>query len=173
MEILFFDKTSLLKKEKDNLEKKLNVKISIQGRRIVLEGSPFDEYEASIVLNAINFGFSIKNALSLKEEDTLFRKLNIKDYTRRKDLRDVRARIIGKKGKTKNTIESITGCKTVLKENTLGIIGSAEEIEEATTALKNLIKGSKQANIYSFLEKMNRRAPASDLGLKIKKTMFK
>jgi rRNA processing protein Krr1/Pno1 len=55
----------------------------------------------------------------------------------------------------------------VLHDNTVGIIGPAETIEEATTAIGNLIRGSKQANIYRFLERMNAaKKIKSDLGLK-------
>ena len=85
---------------------------------------------------------------------------------------EVRGRIIGREGKTKRTIEEISGCDLYINEdiNQIGIIGNAESIEEATTALTNLIKGSKHANVYRFLEKINteRKKNRFDLGLKNK-----
>ena len=166
METLFFEKTGSIKREKAELEKELGVKITIQGRKITLEGNPMDEYEAGIILDAISFGFKVKIALTLLDEDKIFRKLPMKNFTRRKNLKEVRARVIGTEGKTRRTIENIASCDVVINDNTVGVIGSAESIENATTALSNLIKGSKQANVYRFLERMNAQKITGDLGLK-------
>lgn len=143
-------------KQKETLEKELNVKIKIKGKTIEFTGDALEEYEASLVLEAIIFGFPIKTALLLKDPEFLFREIAIKNFTRRKSLDTVKARIIGKHGKTKETIEKISGCKVIVKENSVGIIGLAEEMEYAITAITNLIKGSKQSNVYSYLERINR-----------------
>ncbi len=155
METLYFQKIQELKREKAELERKLKVKITIEGKKAVIEGDSFDEYESLIVLEAMQFGFSAKKALLLQDEQMIFRKLPIKQYTRRKNLTEVKARVIGTEGKTKHTIEEISKCHLIINENTVGIIGPADEIELATTALMSLIKGSKQANVYRFLERMN------------------
>lgn len=169
MENIYLEKISKLKKNIEMLERKLSVKFTISGRQVAIEGEPVDEYEAYTVLDAMNFGFETKDALTLTNESFIFRKLNIKDYTRRKDLEEVRGRIIGTEGKTKRTFENVSGCAIVINENTVGLIGSAESIEEATTALINLIHGTKQSNIYRFLEKMNAaKREKIDLGLKYK-----
>ncbi len=168
-ETIFFEKTASLIQAKPELEKKLNIKINITGRKVEIEGSTVNEYEAMIVLDAINSGFSPKDALLLANEGYIFRKINMKDFTRRKNLDDVKARVIGTEGKTKRTIEEISGCKLVIKDKIVCIIGLAESIKDATTAITNLIKGSKQANVYSYLERMNReKAEKPDLGLKTK-----
>jgi len=36
------------------------------------------------------------------------------------------------------------------------VIGHAEDIGYATTAIANLIKGSKQSNVYNYLERINK-----------------
>lgn len=157
MESFYFEKINNLKKEKSALEQKLKVKIAILGKKVTIEGSPINEYGASIIIEAMQFGFSAKKAMALLNDDIIFRKIPIKDFTRRKNLKEVRGRVIGKEGKTKNTIEEISGCDIIINDNnTIGIIGEARKIEEATTALQNLIKGSKQANVYRFLERMNK-----------------
>jgi ribosomal RNA assembly protein len=171
METIFFERTGELKREIKALEEKLGVALSLKGKQLVIEGDPYKEYEAIHILEAMQFGFSAKKSLQLLDEDLIFRKLNIKEFTRRKDMKEVRSRIIGKKGKTKRTIEEISSCDILIKnDNTLGIIGPSEAIDEATTAITNLIRGSKQANIYHFLERMNavRKDQTTDLGLKIK-----
>ncbi len=154
MQTLYFQKTSELKRNLTLLEKKLNIKLMIKGKKVVVHSeNPIDEYEASQVLDAINFGFSARKALLIKEQEMQFRIINIKNFTKKKNLKQVRARVIGTKGKTKKTIEHITNCHLVIKNNEIGLIGSPESIEELITALANLIRGSKQSNTYRYLEK--------------------
>ena len=155
MDSMYFPKIRELKKEKALLEQKLGIKINIEGKKVTFEGEAFKEYEAAIVLEAIQFGFSVKKALSLTDERLAFRKIPMKKFTRRKNMQEVRSRVIGKEGKTKRTIEDISNSDVIINENTIGIICPADEIEESTTAITNLIKGSKQANVYRFLERMN------------------
>lgn len=155
METLIFERTGELKRNLAQLEEKLGVKITIKGKKVSIRGPALDEYEASLVLEAINFGFPSEKSLLLKNEDVIFRRINIRSFTRRKNLEDIRSRIIGKYGTTKRTIEEVSDCYIVIKENNIGIIGSVEDIDNILTALTNLIRGSKQANIYKYLERMN------------------
>jgi ribosomal RNA assembly protein len=104
----------------------------------------------------MQFGFSAKKALTLLNDDITFRKIPIKNFTRRKNLKEVRGRIIGKEGKTKRTIENIADCEVIVNGNEVGVICTADEVEETTTAITNLIRGTKEANIYGFLERMNK-----------------
>jgi len=156
MENLYLKKTTEIRKRKKFLENKLNIKIAIQGKKITIKGETLDEYEASNVLKAISFGFSANTAILLKEPDYSFREIAIKDFTNKKNLETVRARLIGKHGKTKETLEKISDCRIIIKDNDVGIIGSSEEIEYAITAITNIIKGSKQSNAYGYLERINR-----------------
>jgi len=155
-------------KNKKRLENLLEVKIIIRGKEISVEGSPENGYIAEKVIDAINFGFPISIALLIKEEDFLFEILDIKKYTHRKDLERIRARIIGKNGKTLKTLSHLTECFFEIKDNNIGIIGSPERIKNAQNAIIFLIQGSKQANVYSFLEKHHVQ-PVFDLGLKERK----
>ena len=155
METIILTNSRKIRQNKEAIEKKLNVKIKIQKEQIEIEGSPIEEYEAAMILEAFDFGFQLKDALKLADENIIFRKLPIKNFTTRKNLEEVRGRIIGTEGKTKRTIEEVSGCALSIHDNVIGIIGQAEDIEEATTALIKLIKGSKQANVYRFLERMN------------------
>jgi len=173
------------RQNKKRLEKFLNVKIIIKGERfhggkdrdkqvksgeeeIFVEGIAENEYIAEKVIDAINFGFPLSVALLIKEEDFLFEILDIKKYTHRKDFETIRARIIGKGGKTLKTLNNLTDCYFEIKNNEVGIIGSPELIKNAQDAIIFLIQGSKQANVYSYLEKHHVK-PVLDLGLKEKK----
>lgn len=155
METLYLERAREVDKHKELLERKLNVKLHRTGRKLTVEGTPFNEYEANFVFEAINFGFPVDTALMLKEEDITFKRIKVKDFTRRKDLTTVRSRVIGTQGRTKRTIETIANCHMCIQGNEVGLIGAANEIEYALTALTNLIRGSKQANVYKFLERVN------------------
>ncbi len=168
MAILISEDTSKVAKSKRKLERILNVKITVKKEEISLEGAPEDEYIAEKVVEAIVFGFPVAIALLIREEDFLFEILDIKQYTKRKDLEIIRARIIGKEGKTLKTLNTLTECYFELKDNTIGIIGSAELIKNAHDAIIYLIQGSKQSNVYTFLEKHHVK-PVLDLGLKERK----
>lgn len=155
-------------KNKKKLEKILNVKITVDKEEISVEGNPENEYIAEKVIEAINFGFRPSVALLIKKEDFLFEILNIKEFTRRKDFEIIRARIIGKGGKTLRTLNNLTECFFEMKNNEVGIIGAPENIKNAQAAVISIIQGSKQANVYSYLEK-HQVKPVLDLGLKEQK----
>ena len=155
METLFVTKTIELKRTKAEIERAFKVKIDIKGRQITIDGEAVDEFEAAQVVEAVGFGFSTKKALLLKGPEYTFRRISIKDFTRRKNLEDVRGRIIGRQGKTKKTIQDISGVYLELNNNEVGLIGPTEDIEQETAALTNLIRGTKQANVYQKFEKIN------------------
>ena len=142
-------------RNKARLEQKLNCKINIKDKTITIDTDPFNEYEAQRVFDAINLGFSVEKALQVLDEEINFIKINIKDYANTKNLEVVRSRLIGTHGKTKKTIEEITKCDVSIHDNIVGIIGPAEVTERALTAVTNIIKGTKQANAYKYLERIN------------------
>ena len=110
MEKIICDKIVRITKNRKKLEGRLKVKIDNSGKEITVIGEPEDEYVAVKVIEALDFGFPFSIALLIKDEDFLFEAINIKDHTRRKDLKVVRARIIGKQGKTLRTLTELTKC---------------------------------------------------------------
>ncbi len=165
MKIIYSEKLPRILRNKKTLEKQLNVKITNRGKEVSIKGEPEDEYVAEKVLDAINFGFPFSDALTIKNQDFMFERINIKDHTKRKDLETIRARIIGRGGKILKTLCNLTKCFFEIKDNWIGIIGPPEYIENAQQAIISIIKGSKQTNIYGFLEK-HQIKPVLDLGLK-------
>ena len=139
------------------LKVSVNIKIKNRGRTIQLDGEAENEYLASQVLEAINLGFSVDKALLLKEDENLLQILNIKDITKRNDMRLVRARLIGTHGKTKENLSSLTECEISLKDNRVGIIGNIRCIDEARIGVTSLIQGSKIGNVYTRLERVGRK----------------
>jgi len=165
MKKLIIDKLPRITKNRKKLEKQLNVKITNRGKEVYITGKPEEEYIAEKVIDALNFGFPFSTAMLIKINDCIFEILNIKDHTKKSGLKTIRARIIGTRGRTLKTLCQLTGCNFELKDNEVGIIGPPENIKNAQEAVILLIKGSKQGNVYSHLEK-NKVTQIEDLGLK-------
>ncbi len=142
---------------KNKIETELKVKIKNKGKVVFINGKPEDEYNTLKTIEAINLGFSVERALLLKNENIIFQTLNVKDITKSKNLEEIRARIIGKHGRTLKTLNKLTNCAVSLHDNKVGIIGNAEEIEYAIQALTSLIQGSKQGNVYGRLEREKKK----------------
>jgi KH domain-containing protein len=165
MKKLLIEKLPRILKNKKRLETRLKVKLTNRGNEIYIEGKPEDEYIAEKVIEAIDLGFPYSVAMLIKEEDCTFEIMNIKEFTNRKDLQKVRARIIGKKGKALKILSKLSDCHFELKDNSLGIIGDPECMKKTRESVISLIGGAKHRNIYARLEK-NKTLPIHDLGLK-------
>lgn len=165
MEILIIDKIPRIIKNKERLEKALNVKITNNGKEVSFEGEAEDEFVAGKVLEALDLGFSFSDAIKIKEEDLEFDTLNIKEFARRGNLEKVRGRLIGKNGKVLAALTQLTKCSLEIKGNTVGVIGNPEDMKKTIESIIQIIQGSKHANVYKGLEKRNEE-PIVDWGLK-------
>lgn len=155
METFYIKKIKEFTKAKKRIEKKLGLTITIKDHRVTVQGDSIDEYAAEQVFDAINFGFSITKALELADAEVVFKRIHIKEFTKR-NLKDVKARLIGTHGKTRKTLSEISGCEVKINESEVGILGDVENVDDVYTAVVHIIKGSKQSNMYKFLERMNR-----------------
>ncbi|MDD5700165.1 MAG: KH domain-containing protein [Candidatus Nanoarchaeia archaeon] len=165
MKKLICERAGEIIKNKGTLEKALDIKITSRGKEIFIDGLPLEEYEAEKVIDAINFGFKADIALQIKERELAFEIMHIKKFTTRTNLESVRARVIGTKGKTLKTFMELTNCFIEVRNNDIGIIGNPESMKATQVAIISLIKGSKQASVYKYLEKHHVQ-PVFDLGLK-------
>ncbi len=168
MKTIISEKVPRIIKNKKRLEKILNVKISINGKEVTIDGTAENEFDATKVIDALNMGFSFSEAISIKEEERMFEIINIKDHTNKSNLERVRGRIIGKGGKALKTLSDLTKCDLEIKNNRVGIIGHPECIENAIEGVIEIIQGSKHSNVYKGLEK-HQPKPIYDLGLKDEK----
>jgi ribosomal RNA assembly protein len=153
MQQIYSENLGKILKNKFDLEKSLDIKIKNQGKNIIIDGNTEDEFIALKVLEAMELGFSCKRALLLKNPEIMLHIIHIKDLTKRNDLERIRARIIGTNGKTIANLYNLSDCFISVNENDIGIIGETEYIKEAIIAIKLIIQGSKQANVYRRLEK--------------------
>ena len=153
------------------IENKVKVKLGVRGKGlgISIKGSELNEFLVEKVLRAVDFGFDVEDALLLVNEDFVLEFVDVKSHTRRKNLRDVRARLIGTGGKARKTIENLTGAVIVIQGNRVGLIVDAEHLDAVVQGIESLIQGAKHGNVFARLEKQNvsrRRFDSGDLGLR-------
>ena len=165
MKKILVEKLPRIIKAKKKIERDFNIKVTNRGKEIYIDGSPQNEYIAGKAIDAIDFGFSIAVATSMKKEELDFEKVNIKGYTHSKNLERVRGRIIGTSGKSLQTLSNLTNCYFERNGNNVGIIGAPEDIPIATEAVIMLAQGAKHGNVYKNIER-NRPKMIPDLGLK-------
>jgi len=159
--IIFSDKKlwRVLGKKQQNkkrIENVMNVVLEIKGEEITIKSKKKDsvaEYLTSEILGALSTGFDFDSAIKLRDENYVFKEINLKNRVKASRLETVKARIIGTKGKTKKVIEGLTGCSIVLADSTVSIIGTLDNVEVADKAIESLIRGSPHSVVYNYLEK--------------------
>jgi len=139
------------------IEQETSTKLDIDSK----EGDVFISGEDSLglfvtreIISAIGRGFNPNIALKLRQIDYIFELINLNEIARSKnDLIRIKGRIIGEDGKSRKTIEELTGCEICVYGKTVGIIGSVEEAPIARKAIEMLLEGSMHASVFRFLEK--------------------
>jgi KH domain-containing protein len=153
MKTLYTKNVRAVSENLPKLQSKLKVGITIKGNTVTINGKEENVYDAEKVFEAIDAGFDPSIALLLASPEYLFEVMNVKSYTRRTNLKDVRARLIGTGGKTKMLMEKLSDSYIKIKGNTIYIVGPAEDMRDTMTAVEKLIRGSAQGKVYGFLER--------------------
>jgi ribosomal RNA assembly protein len=152
---LVVENSRKIKKAIPLIETKISIKIQFNKGSVSISGKELEEYLVEKVLQAVDFGFDIEDALLLLKENFVLEFVNIKEHTHRKNLTDIRARLVGTGGRAKRTIEELTGGVVVLNANTVGIIVDNMHLGQAIQGIISLIQGSKHGNVFSYLERQN------------------
>lgn len=136
------------------LRKRLKCKIELTENEIIIEGEPYDEYNAKNVLTAFGRGFDLNKAYKLLSDDYFFQQINLKDVLRNKDqIMRVKARIIGTQGKAKEYIESVSGADIAVFGSSISIIGKIDDIKVAEAAVRILVDGGTHKTAYLVMDK--------------------
>ena len=142
---------------KKRIEQETETKIKIDSKEgdIFITGTDnLKLYSAQTIIKAIGRGFNPEKALLLLKTDYLFEMINIMDYSKtQSDLIRLRGRVIGKQGKGRNTIESLTNCYISVFGKTISVIGLAENIALSVKAIEKLLKGAPHSKVYAWLER--------------------
>jgi ribosomal RNA assembly protein len=91
--------------------------------------------------------------------------IDIRDYAGKspKHMRRIKARIIGKKGRTRKNIEQLTGAYLSIYGGTVAILSDIEGLETARTAVDMLLSGSEHSMVYRYLERKRREMKMAKL----------
>ena len=147
------------------IEKETKTKITVDSKtgEITIESTPKTEdplavWKARDVILAIGRGFSPERAMRLLKDDQLIEIIDISQFTGRSknSLRRVKGRIIGEHGKTRKTIEEITGVSLSIYGRTVTLIGDYEWVRIAKKAILMLIEGAPHGTVYKFLSRKKR-----------------
>jgi len=118
------------------------------------------------VVQAIGRGFSPERAISILDDDMLM--LDVMDLSNvsntKSGMARIKGRIIGKDGRTRETMERLTNSKISIYGKTVSLIGNPEQIKVSRTAIEMLIDGAPHGSVYSYLEKKRQELVRSDLG---------
>ncbi len=135
---------------------KTTINIDSSTGDVDVEGSNAINFYISLnIIKAIARGFSPEHAFELKDENKFLEIIDLKEVIGKneKTIQIKKGRVIGKKGKTRKEIEEKTGCLISVYGKTISIIGKAEEIEKAKTAVSMLLEGASHSTAESFLYK--------------------
>ena len=144
--------------EKRKLQKKTETKIkisSMEGDVIIKGEDSLNVLSVRDIIKAVGRGFNPKIAYKLLKEENMFDMLNLHDYTKGSKNQEIRikARVIGREGKARKTIERFTDTDICVFGKTVGIIGKVEDVNLARRALDKLLKGSPHGKVYSWIKR--------------------
>jgi ribosomal RNA assembly protein len=142
---------------KSEIEKRGEVTIDIDSKAgtIIIESDSINALRAVDVVKAIARGFSPERAYRLFDDEMVI--LDIielsKSVSTPKELKRIMGRIIGKDGKTREIIESLTGSYISVYGKTISVIGYPEQTQIVRKAIEMLVEGAPHGTVYGFLEK--------------------
>ncbi len=117
------------------------------------------------VVEAIARGFNPEKAFRIFDDEMIG--LEIIDISKHadtpKELKRIMGRVIGKEGKTREAIESLTGAYVSIYGKTVSVIGYTDQLQTVRKAIEMLVQGSKHAAVYSFLERKRQELKRSQI----------
>ncbi|WP_457612050.1 KH domain-containing protein [Methanocaldococcus sp.] len=161
---------------KKKIENELKVKLEIDSDGTVTiysknEEDPLALWKAKDIVKAIARGFNPEIALKLMSDDYVLEIIDIEDYAKSENaLRRLKGRVIGKEGKSRRYIESLTGANISVYGKTVSIVGEADQVQIAKEAVEMLLRGKSHSKTYKFLERERQKLKEANLELWKKKS---
>jgi ribosomal RNA assembly protein len=158
----------------EKIKQECRVKIEIESEtgnvivgynsKSLLEGNPFKALE---IISAIARGFSPDKAFKLLHEDVIFQLLDIRDFvgTSQSSINRLKGRIIGERGKSRRTIEELSGAYMSVYGHTVGLIGIFDAVKVAVESVILLSKGSSHKSVYAMLQNYRRKLKQEKMSL--------
>lgn len=152
---------------KEEIQKKFKIDIVIDSEYgDVTLSSQSNEYnildlnKAAEIVNAISKGFSPERAFDLFGENNILEIIDIRSFAGKSENKMIRikSRLIGERGKSRRTIEELTGTYISVYGHNVSIIGLPEQINLAAKAINMLCLGKSHKVVYNFLQEIKRKA---------------
>ena len=117
------------------------------------------------IVTAIGRGFSDERAFRLLDDNSYFVVLDVKDYANTPArIAQVKARLIGTRGKTRRILEDLTGADMSVYGHTVALIADDVQLPIAQEAVEMLLRGSEHATVYRFLERKRAELRIAEMG---------
>jgi ribosomal RNA assembly protein len=152
---------------KHKIEDKCKVRIEIDsqnGDAVVSSASAempeMQPFKAIEIISAISRGFSPQRAYRLlDDEELMLQIIDLKEYTGKSAnaMDRIKGRIIGQGGKSRKTIEELSGAYVSVSGHSVALIGKYEEVRLANDAVTMILKGSTHKTVYSMLQEERRK----------------
>ena len=152
---------------KREIEDKCKVQIEIDsqnGDAVISSASAtlseMQPFKAIEIISAISRGFSPQRAYRLfDDEELMLQIIDLKDYTGKSAnaMDRMKGRIIGQSGKSRKTIEELSGVYMSVSGHSVALIGKYEEVRLANDAVTMIVKGSTHKTVYTMLQDARRK----------------
>ena len=145
---------------KKSLEEDSNCEIMVdskEGDVSLIGNDSIKLFSLKEVIRAIARGFNPETAKLLLRQDYSLEIINLNEFNEHKNHQQrLKGRVIGRNGRSRSTIEEMTGSYISIYGKTIAIIGSITEVPIAKKAVESLLMGSMHASVYKWLEKQKR-----------------
>ena len=152
---------------KREIEDKCKVQIEIDsqnGDAVISSASAtlseMQPFKAIEIISAISRGFSPQRAYRLfDDEELMLQIIDLKEYTGKSAnaMDRMKGRIIGQSGKSRKTIEELSGVYMSVSGHSVALIGKYEEVRLANDAVTMILKGSTHKTVYTMLQDARRK----------------
>ncbi len=148
-------------KVKAELENQTGATISIDSKEgdVLLKSSDSVKlFLLKDIVQAIGRGFNPEIAMQLLKPDYVLEILSLSDFVKSQNqMLRLKGRVIGKAGKSRETIEELTETNIAVYGKTIAIIGFCDNVATSKRAVESLLQGSQHASVYKWLEKFRRQ----------------
>ena len=146
---------------KKQVEESTDTKLDIdskEGNVTISADDGLKLYDAKEIVRAIARGFNPETAFLLLKTDYTMEVVDMRDFAGKSKTTMVRlkGRVIGRQGKSKKEIETLTETQISVYGKTVAIVGRVEDVPNARKAVENLLQGATYSSVFTFLEKKRR-----------------
>ena len=152
------EKLNILRDKRSSYVRKLNnfldVSIQVTDQVEIESEDGFAILRTKEVVKAFGRGFPWDDCLNLVDDEYMLEIIDTTQFAGKSRNRQIelKSRVIGTEGKSKNIIEKYSGAKVAVYGKTVSIIGTWNSNQVAKKGIEMLLKGSKHGSVFKFME---------------------